>query len=268
MGENNLAKEIVYFEDIAFIRDKRKILSDINWTIKAGENWALLGLNGSGKSTLLAMIPAYTIPSRGKMRVFGHSFGHYVWPKIRKRVGFVSSMLDRYITTLLDEIVLEIVISGKFNSIGLYEEYTEEDVKRAEEIMDDFGIAELRNHSFKTISQGEQRRTLIARAFMSDPDLMILDEPCTGLDIRAREYLLRTLNNLSDLGSCPFIYVTHRIEEIIPAITHVALLDSDGTIMVKGKKEEIITEENLKKLYSLDLKIIWENGRPWLISLA
>jgi len=120
----------------------------------------------------------------------------------------------------------------------------------------------LKLNKYITLSQGEQRKTLLARAFMNEPSLLILDEPCSGLDIRAREMFLKTLEeSKSDI---PFIYVTHQIEEIIPSITHVAILDN-GEIVSQGNKFEVLTEENLSKLYGIDLKIEWSNNRPWLI---
>ena len=258
-------EEILHYENITFKREGREILKGIDWHINKGENWALLGLNGSGKSTLLGMIPAYNFPTSGEMRVFGHKFGNYAWTKIRDRVGFVSSALNNFLSTLNSQKLEDIVISGKFNSIGIYDEVTDEDREKADKIIEDFKISYIKNNHFVTLSQGEQRRTLLARAFMNEPDLLILDEPCSGLDVTSREYFLKVLEeNSKNDNAIPFIYVTHQIEEIVPSVTHVALLH-DGKILAKGLKKDILTDKLLSQMFGLDVKIVWEKERPWLI---
>ena len=240
----------------------KEILKNINWEIKKGENWALLGLNGSGKSTLLSMIPAYTFATSGEVSVFEKKFGTCVWAEVKEKVGFVSSSLNTFSDSLNNQTLNNIVLSGKYNSIGIYQEITQKDREKANNIIKDFKLSHLKLNKYISLSQGEQRKTLLARAFMNEPSLLILDEPCSGLDIRAREIFLKTLEeSKSDI---PFIYVTHQIEEIIPSITHVAILDN-GEIVSQGNKFEVLTEENLSKLYGIDLKIEWSNNRPWLI---
>ena len=255
-------KEILSYKNVSFRRDGREILKNINWEIKKGENWALLGLNGSGKSTLLSMIPAYTFATSGEVSVFEKKFGTCVWTEVKEKIGFVSSSLNTFSDSLNNQTLNNIVLSGKYNSIGIYQEITQKDREKANNIIKDFKLSHLKLNKYITLSQGEQRKTLLARAFMNEPSLLILDEPCSGLDIRAREIFLKTLEeSKSDI---PFIYVTHQIEEIIPSITHVAILDN-GEIVSQGNKFEVLTEENLSKLYGIDLKIEWSNNRPWLI---
>ena len=255
-------EKILSYKNVSFRRDGRDILKNINWEIKKGENWALLGLNGSGKSTLLSMIPAYTFATSGEVSVFEKKFGTCVWAEVKEKVGFVSSSLNTFSDSLNNQTLNNIVLSGKYNSIGIYQEITQKDREKANNIIKDFKLSHLKLNKYITLSQGEQRKTLLARAFMNEPSLLILDEPCSGLDIRAREMFLKTLEeNKSDI---PFIYVTHQIEEIISSITHVAILDN-GEIVSQGNKFEVLTEENLSKLYGIDLKIEWSNDRPWLI---
>ncbi|PIM79757.1 ABC transporter ATP-binding protein [Fusobacterium pseudoperiodonticum] len=255
-------EKILSYKNVSFRRDGREILKNINWEIKKGENWALLGLNGSGKSTLLSMIPAYTFATSGEVSVFEKKFGTCVWAEVKEKVGFVSSSLNTFSDSLNNQTLNNIVLSGKYNSIGIYQEITQKDREKANNIIKDFKLSHLKLNKYITLSQGEQRKTLLARAFMNEPSLLILDEPCSGLDIRAREIFLKTLEeSKSDI---PFIYVTHQIEEIISSITHVAILDN-GEIMSQGNKFEVLTEENLSKLYGIDLKIEWSNNRPWLI---
>ena len=255
-------EKILLYKNVSFRRDGREILKNINWEIKKGENWALLGLNGSGKSTLLSMIPAYTFATSGEVSIFEKKFGTCVWAEVKEKVGFVSSSLNTFSDSLNNQTLNNIVLSGKYNSIGIYQEITQKDREKANNIIKDFKLSHLKLNKYITLSQGEQRKTLLARAFMNEPSLLILDEPCSGLDIRAREIFLKTLEeSKSDI---PFIYVTHQIEEIIPSITHVAILDN-GEIVSQGNKFEVLTEENLSKLYGIDLKIEWSNSRPWLI---
>ena len=255
-------EKILSYKNVSFRRDGREILKNINWEIKKGENWALLGLNGSGKSTLLSMIPAYTFATSGEVSVFEKKFGTCIWAEVKEKVGFVSSSLKTFSDSLNNQTLNNIVLSGKYNSIGIYQEITQKDREKANNIIKDFKLSHLKLNRYITLSQGEQRKTLLARAFMNEPSLLILDEPCSGLDIRAREIFLKTLEeSKSDI---PFIYVTHQIEEIIPSITHVAILDN-GEIVSQGNKFEVLTEENLSKLYGIDIKIEWSNNRPWLI---
>ena len=255
-------EKILSYKNVSFRRDGREILKNINWEIKKGENWALLGLNGSGKSTLLSMIPAYTFATSGEVSVFEKKFGTCVWAEVKEKVGFVSSSLNTFSDSLNNQTLNNIVLSGKYNSIGIYQEITQKDREKANNIIKDFKLSHLKLNKYITLSQGEQRKTLLARAFMNEPSLLILDEPCSGLDIRAREIFLKTLEeSKSDI---PFIYVTHQIEEIISSITHVAILDN-GEIVSQGNKFEVLTEENLSKLYGIDIKIEWSNSRPWLI---
>ena len=237
-------KEILNYKNIIFKRDGRKILKDINWKVCESENWALLGLNGSGKSTILSMIPAYTFATSGELSVFGKTFGSCVWNDVKTKVGFVSSTLNNFSDRLNTQTLSDVVLSGKYNSIGIYQEITQQDREEANKIIDDFKLTQLKTNKFSTLSQGEQRKTLLARAFMNKPELLILDEPCSGLDIRAREIFLKSLEENFKNKNMPFIYVTHQIEEIISSVTHVAILDK-GEIVAQGNKFEVLTEENL-----------------------
>lgn len=257
-------KEILNYKNITFKRDSRKILKDINWKVCESENWALLGLNGSGKSTILSMIPAYTFATSGELSVFGKTFGSCVWNDVKTKVGFVSSTLNNFSDRLNTQTLSDVVLSGKYNSIGIYQEITQQDREEANKIIDDFKLTQLKTNKFSTLSQGEQRKTLLARAFMNKPELLILDEPCSGLDIRAREIFLKSLEENFKNKNMPFIYVTHQIEEIISSVTHVAILDK-GEIVAQGNKFEVLTEENLSKLFDIDLKIEWSNDRPFLL---
>lgn len=259
-----MGDELLHYENVCFRRDGRPILDNVNWHVESGENWALLGLNGAGKSTMLSMIPAYQIPTTGTLRVFGREFGKYAWPKIKARLGFVSSALGQFQSTLDKQKVEDVIISGAFSSIGIYR--TVDDMTRAKgmRLLEEFGLAYLEGHRFHTLSAGEQRRVLLARAIMADPDLLILDEPCAGLDLPAREKFLRTVESLVEEQHTPIVYVSHQIEEILPVITHVAILQ-EGRIIRAGPKQDVLTDSVLSDVFGMTVQVVWERDRPWVI---
>ena len=259
-----MSSEVLHYEDVKFRRDGREILKGVDWHVEEGENWALLGLNGAGKSTMLSMIPAYQIPTTGLLRVFGHEFGKYAWVKIKNRLGFVSATLGQFQSTLDRQLVENVVISGAFNTIGVYKDVSEDQRKKAIDLMEEFKISYLEGHKFSTLSVGEQRRVLLARAIMADPDLLILDEPCSGLDLPARERFLRTVSTLVEEQKTPIIYVSHQIEEILPAITHVAIL-REGKMVHAGLKHTVLTDENLSDVFGIPVQVVWKDDRPWVI---
>ena len=259
-----MSSEVLHYENVKFRRDGRAILKGVDWHVEEGENWALLGLNGAGKSTMLSMIPAYQIPTTGLLRVFGHEFGKYAWPKIKARLGFVSSVLGQFQSTLDKQVVEDVVISGEFNSIGIYQKVDSAVRERGIQLLSEFGLDYLEGHRFYTLSAGEQRRVLLARAIMANPDLLILDEPCSGLDLPAREQFLKTVESMARDERKPFIYVSHQIEEIMPSITHVAII-KDGLIVYKGKKQDILTDDILTDVFGIDVSVVWEQDRPWVI---
>ncbi len=255
---------VLEYRDVTFRRDFNNILKGVNWTVKKGEKWALLGQNGSGKSTLLSMVMAYTWPTSGEVDVLGKTFGKANWSPIKKRIGFVSSTLGQFQTSLNVEKVIDIVRSGNLNTIGLYEEVSQEDEKKAQQLMEQFHLNPLKNQLFYTLSEGERRKVLIARSFMIDSDLLILDEPCANLDLKAREELLYALNTLCKNSEKTIIFVTHSVEEIVPQTTHVALLH-EGKILKAGEKKEVVTDENLSLAFQTDLNVHFIDERPWII---
>lgn len=259
-----MGRELLHYENVCFRRDGRPILDNVNWHIEDGEHWALLGLNGAGKSTLLSMIPAYQIPTTGALRVFGHEFGKYAWPKIKSRLGFVSSALGQFQSTLDKQVVEDVVISGAFSSIGIYQEVEPEVRQRGMQLLSEFGLDYLEGHRFRTLSAGEQRRILLARSIMANPELLILDEPCSGLDLPAREQFLRTVSTLVAEQQTPIIYVSHQIEEILPFITHVAIL-REGKMIHAGPKYKVLTDDILSDVFGLSVQVVWKDDRPWVM---
>lgn len=256
---------IVELKDIIWKRDGRTILNHINWKIEKGENWALVGLNGSGKTSLLKIIAGTMWPSKGEVWVLNQRFGNTDLRKLRRSIGWVSNALHEQIHG--EEPVLDIVISGKFASFGIYEKVGNEDVDYALQILEQLNIAHFKDCPFFQLSQGEKQKVLIARALMAKPRLLILDEPCNGLDVLARENLLQTIQHMGQNPEGPaIVYVTHHIEEIVPAISNVILL-KQGEVLARGKCQDILTSEQLSQCFSTRVDVRWNNNRPWITVL-
>ncbi len=255
-------EKIIDIQNVKWIKSGQEILKDISWSVNEGEHWAVLGLNGSGKTSLLNIVTGYNYPTMGSVTVLDTTFGKASIPEMRKKIGVVSTALERFDATLNNQFVEDIVLSGKFSSFGIYQEVTDADRARAEGILYDLRLDYLKGQVFRTLSQGEKRRTIIGRALMADPDLLILDEPCSGLDILSREDVLGITKNIKERDS-HLIYVTHHIEEITEVITHVLLM-KDGEVVTGGKKEDVLTAPNLSDIYKIPVKVHWENKRPWL----
>lgn len=254
--------KIITFKNVTWRRTGEEILSNLNWEVDKNEHWAILGLNGSGKTSILNIVTGYQFPTSGEVAVLGNIFGKTNLPELRREIGFVSSSLDRFTNSLNYETVEEIVLSGKFASIGLYEDVSKDDFEKAHSLLTSFRLDYLKGKHFRLLSQGEKRRVMIARALMSNPKLLILDEPCTGLDILSREEILNVMKEIVK-NNCHLIYVTHHIEELSEEITH-ALLLRDGKIIAAGPKMEVLTDELLSEAFETPVSIHWEENRPWL----
>lgn len=237
---------IIELQNISLYRGKTQILKDISWNIKKNEHWALIGPNGAGKTSLLKIISGNLWPSSGKVKILGKEFGKSDLRELKKKIGWVSSFLAEKIPQ--NEDILEIVISGKFASFGVYEKITEKDRKKAKGLLKLMGCEYIIGRDFNVISQGEKQKVLIARALMAEPLILLLDEPCIGLDIRARENLLNSISKLCKKTKTTIIYVTHHIEEIVKEIDNAFLL-KDGKSFLQGKKKNVLSKENLDKMF-------------------
>ncbi|TYU64037.1 ABC transporter ATP-binding protein [Listeria monocytogenes] len=242
------------FENVYLKRDNKTILSDINWVVNEKENWAILGLNGSGKTTLLQLLNGYLWPSSGRLQVLGHIFGQTLLPELRKSIGWVSNALDHQLKDY--ELSEQIVLSGKFASIGIYAKVTADELALAKKWLIDCGGISLIGKPYKILSQGERQIVLIARALMASPKLLILDEPCNGLDLFAKERLLERIKKIAELPESPtMLFVTHHTEEILPCFDNIILL-RDGEITHHGKTENLLTEEVLQDFYQKPVELI------------
>jgi iron complex transport system ATP-binding protein len=254
--------KVIEFQNVSWRRQKRKILKNINWQVEKGQHWAVFGLNGSGKTTLLNMVNGYIWPSTGEVTVLDQSFGKTDIRELRKSIGWVSSSLQERMNGR--QLTQDIVVSGKYASIGLYEEPSEMDFKKAFEIMARLNGKHLIDRTYETCSSGEKQRILIARGLMASPKLLILDEPSSGLDFIAREELLTTINELARQESAPtIILVTHHIEEVLPEFSH-ALLLQNGRVFEQGRREDIFNSESLSKFFEKSVQVEWHNDRAWM----
>lgn len=253
---------MIHIENIKLYRNEKLILDRLNWQVEKNQHWAILGLNGSGKTTLLKVINGYIWPNEGKVQVLGETYGETYIPKLRRRIGWVSNaMIDNL---NWQDNAIEIVLSGKFGALRLFEEVSEAEIEEAVRIMKQFNCDYLANKTFEYLSQGERQRIQISRAIMANPDILILDEPCGGLDIIERENLLQTIEQIAGRENCPtLIYVTHHVEEILPCFQHVLLM-KDGKDAATGTREQILTEPVLSNFFGRDVSLQIQRDRAWI----
>lgn len=258
-------KPVLELADITVERQNRTILSHIYWRIESGEQWVLMGLNGSGKTSLLTLIAGYEWPSHGQVSVLGQRYGTVDLREMRKRIGWVSHHLSEWMSRDHGHVaVKDVVQSGRLAVVGRGPA-TPAATARAAQVLAKFELEQLADNRFASLSQGEKTRVLLARAWMADVSLLILDEPCSGLDIAAREQLLRFVNQyLTDADSfVSVIYVTHHPEEILPGFTH-ALLLQDGRVLAQGRVAEMLTPALLSEAFRVSLDVQMVGGRHWV----
>ncbi len=253
-------------EDVHYWRGDDQILSRINWEVKKGENWAVLGSNGSGKTTLMRIATGYIGTSHGRVYLLEGWISEIILPKVRQKVGFVSSVVaDHLLRWWTHTPGVEVVASGKEAVIGAFSRATHLEREHAASLLDQLGFPQLTQRPFGLMSSGERQICLIARAQNSVKGLTILDEPCAGLDLAAREKTLLALERAcSTKAPQSHILVTHHPEEIVPSISHVLLLRA-GEVVAKGVKHQVLTQENLSATYGLPLRVVKDHGRFWVI---
>jgi iron complex transport system ATP-binding protein len=236
-----------------------RILSEISWEVHRGEKWVMLGLNGSGKTSLLRLLSGFGYPSRGDMHVLGEHFGRSDLRQLRKRIGWVHGDLAGDFPGFMD--CREVVMSGAEGSIAYYEAMPSADVLRADEALSAIGAGRLAQRMFQTLSTGERQRVLIARALAAGPDLLILDEPCLGLDPLAREDFLHSLGLLfRRRPDLTVIGVTHHVEEIIEGYDSMLLL-AGGRVLDQGTIQAVMAGTGVPRLYGDGCRIEADAGR-------
>ncbi|HLU63759.1 MAG TPA: ABC transporter ATP-binding protein [Protaetiibacter sp.] len=252
---------VLEFEDVSVVRDGNTILDRLNWSVESEDRWVVLGPNGAGKTTILNLASAHMHPSSGTAHVLGERLGRVDVFDLRPRIGVASTAMARRIPR--DETVFDVVLTAAYAVTGRWnEEYDEVDVRRAERVIREWRLEELRDRVFGTLSDGEQKRVQIGRAVMTDPELLLFDEPAASLDLGAREELVQLLGEYAATADAPaMVMVTHHVEEIPAGFTH-ALLLADGRIRAAGPIEEVITSEHLSEAFGLPLVVSTsEDGR-------
>jgi len=252
--------QILNFEKVSVTRDGKTILGPISLTFSEGERWVIVGPNGAGKTTFLQLAATNMHPTTGSLDVLGERVGRTDLFELRPRIGLTTNNLVTSIPE--DELVLDLVMSAVYAVVGRWNEsYDLWDESRAMSLLTTLGVRELNSRLFGTLSEGEKKRTLIARALMPNPELLLLDEPAAGLDLAGREDLLHRLDALAlDTLSPATLIVTHHLEEIPHGTTH-ALLLSQGTVVSSGAIDSVLTAENLTTAYGIPISLIKDGGR-------
>jgi iron complex transport system ATP-binding protein len=241
-------------------RGSKLLLDSVDWTVEEDERWAVLGPNGAGKTTMLQLAAATMHPTSGQVAIFGERLGAVDVFELRPRIGLSSAALAQRIPG--GELVVDVVVSAGYAVIGRWREaYGRLDVGRARALLTRFGVGELADRTYGTLSEGERKRVQIARALMTDPELLLLDEPAAGMDLGGREDLLRRLGMFAADAEAPaMILVTHHVEEIPPGMTH-ALLLREGRVVSQGLIGDVLTSENLSEAFGLALTVEREAAR-------
>ncbi len=251
---------VVELAGVSIVRNGSTLISDINWEVDEADRWVVIGPNGAGKTTLLQVISAQIHPSSGVAGVLGEVLGTVDVFELRPRIGLTSAALAERIPR--GERVHDVVVSASYAVVGRWrEQYDELDHERADELLAQLRIDGLADRTFGTLSEGERKRVQIARALMTDPELLLLDEPAAGLDLAGRETLVNTLGELAQDHYAPAsVLVTHHVEEIPTGVTHAMLL-RDGRIVAAGPLRDTLTAENLTKTFDVELSLAEADGR-------
>ena len=251
---------VLDLKEVSVIREGKRILGPISWAVSEEQRWVVLGPNGAGKSTLFALAGALIHPSSGEVSILGCRMGSTDLFELRPRIGITSNAVVEMIP--YGESVLNVVMTSAYAIVGRWQEsYDLWDESRAISLLTILGVRELKDRIFGTLSEGEKKRTLIARALMPNPEILLLDEPSAGLDLGGREDLLRRLSALAaDPSSPALIIVTHHVEEIPRGATHCLLL-REGVVVSKGELREVLTSANLSIAYDIAVQVKEEDGR-------
>jgi iron complex transport system ATP-binding protein len=235
------------------------ILRGIDWRVERGQHWVIVGANGSGKTSLLRALTGYFPPTAGTIRVLGNTYGRSDWRELRKRVGLVSSSIHQMMPE--GETALAAVVSGKLAMIGHWGEVADADRATAVKILRRIEASSLAERPWLHLSQGERQRVLIGRALMADPRLLILDEPCAGLDPVAREHFLQFLERLARSKSAPaMVLVTHHVEEITAAFSHLMVL-RQGQVIAAGPRRAVLNSKTLSAAFDAQVRLTNRAGR-------
>ena len=251
---------LIDFTDVALIRDGHTLVGPVTWSVELDERWVIIGANGAGKTSLLRIAAAAEHPSSGTAYVLGERLGRVDMSELRSRVGLSSSALAQRIPG--NEVVRDLVVSAGYAVLGRWrEKYEEVDYHRAVDMLESLGAEHLADRRYETLSEGERKRILIARALMTDPELLLLDEPAAGLDLGGREELVSRLTDLAADPDAPaLVLVTHHVEEIPPGFSHCMLL-AEGRVVSAGLLSDVLTGENLSAAFGQAIDVDVIDGR-------
>jgi len=253
--------DVINLVDVSVIRSGTAILAGVHWAVAEGENWVVLGPNGAGKTTVLQIAATLIHPSRGTAEILDERLGAVDVFDLRPRIGLASSALAAQVPD--SERVRDVVMTSAWAVLGRWREsYDPADEQRTQALLHAWGLAGLAEHRFGTLSEGERKRCLIARALMSDPELLLLDEPAAGLDLGGREDLLRRIDTLTGQQNAPtVVMVTHHVEEVPRGTTHVLLL-REGRVVAAGPVAPTLASQNVSATFGLDI-IVERHGHRW-----
>lgn len=248
---------VIDVEGLSLKAGYRYLLKDINWQVARGKHWLVFGMNGSGKTTLLSILAGYRQATAGKCYLFGEQMTNENVLALRRRVGWVSNaFFDLKYTR---ESALDIALSGTTGALGR-DVVRDEDVKRAKALFEELHIGDKLYQPFHMMSKGERENVLIARALLGNPEILLLDEPCTGLDVYAREHFLNTLRDLAKNSELTIIYVTHYPEEILTDVFKQCLLLKNGTVYAEGNTEMLFTTDIMSDFLGAPTKVTPRDG--------
>ncbi|MEQ6898227.1 ABC transporter ATP-binding protein [Microbacterium sp. KR10-403] len=252
--------QVLEFSDVVVRRNTRDIVDHVDWTVTDDQRWVVLGANGAGKTTLLQLASTLLHPTSGSVTILDERLGQTDVFELRPRIGFASSAMARRVPP--EETVLDVVMTAAYSVVGRWNEtYEDIDERRALRVLAEWKLDHLADRTFGTLSEGEQKRVQIARAVMTDPELLLLDEPSASLDLGAREELLQLLGGYAQAPTTPaMVMVTHHVEEIPVGFTHVLLL-RDGAVVAAGALEDTLTAENLSATFGMPITLTSVDGR-------
>jgi iron complex transport system ATP-binding protein len=261
----DLSDLVIDMRGVTVRRGKTVLLDSVDWQVELDERWVVLGPNGAGKTTLLRLAAAEMHPTSGTVEVLGERLGRVAVFELRPRIGLTSANLGIRIPG--DERVSDVVVSAGYGVLGRWRErYDAQDTDRAGHLLEQLGMAGFADREYRTLSEGERKRVLIARALMTDPELLLLDEPAAGLDLGGREDLVSRLSTLAlDADAPASVLVTHHVEEIPPGYSHGLLLRG-GKVVAAGLLDDVLTDDNLSATFGLPLAVQRRRGRytAWL----
>jgi iron complex transport system ATP-binding protein len=248
-----MAKNILSVDGLRIVRDGTVILHDVNWRVQRGEHWVILGANGSGKTSLLSALAGYLMPTAGEISLLGETYGQADWRELRKKIGLVSSSVRQMMAD--DEPALATVASGKYAMIDFWGRMSRTEKAEALSLLRQVECGGLAERPWRVLSQGERQRVLIGRALMARPQVLILDEPCAGLDPAAREHFLQFLQRLGGKRHSPtLVLVTHHVEEIMPVFSHVLVLQN-GRVLTAGTKVDGLNSKILATAFGARMQL-------------